>query len=150
MCSTGAAEADFTWFLSVFGGGPVNTGVRPIDAKMSDMHEDKEIQNLTEKRYEENAPGPFYVVKDMCIICCAPEDVAPDLMGFYTDPTGTSGKSHCYFRKQPINSGELERAINALRVACCGALRYEGNDPKILRCLNELGLGTLCDKGQKA
>jgi hypothetical protein len=31
----------------------------------------------------DNAPGPFYVQCDECIICGAPESVAPDLIGFY-------------------------------------------------------------------
>jgi hypothetical protein len=31
--STGAAEASFEWFLSVFGGGPVNRGVMLLNGK---------------------------------------------------------------------------------------------------------------------
>lgn len=89
------------------------------------------------ERYPENAPGPFYVEKDMCIICRVPESEAPDLMGFYEDPTG--GGSHCYFKKQPETPEEVERAIAAVRISCCGALWYDGDDPEILRRLNEGG-----------
>ncbi len=31
MGSTGAAEADFVWFLAMLRGGPVNTIVGPLD-----------------------------------------------------------------------------------------------------------------------
>ena len=34
MYSTGAAEASLEWFLPVFSGGPVNTGVRRLETKV--------------------------------------------------------------------------------------------------------------------
>lgn len=78
--------------------------------------------------YPENAHGAFYVQKDLCIACRAPESVAPDLIGFYVDPFGTNRMSHCYFRKQPETAGELDRAIKAVGVSCCAAYRYAGVD----------------------
>jgi hypothetical protein len=76
------------------------------------------------KRYPENAPGPFYVEDDLCIQCWAPEAVAPNLVG--------KNERHCFFRKQPESLEELELAILAVNVCCCGAYRYSGNDPKVI------------------
>lgn len=59
-----------------------------------------------------------YVLKNSCITCGAPEAEAPDLMAF--DERETS----CYFRRQPIISDETYRAIRAVRVSCCEAVRY--------------------------
>jgi hypothetical protein len=89
------------------------------------------------ERYPLNVPGPFYVENGMCIICRVPEHEAPDLIGFDEDPSGTG---HCYFKKQPETSEELERAINAMSVACCGAHCYGGDDPDIIRRLREAGI----------
>ena len=80
------------------------------------------------KRYPENVPGPFYVEEDMCILCGAPEAVAPNLVGM--------NEHHCYFKKQPTNSTELEQAIEAVNVCCCGAYRYSGEDPHVIRKLD--------------
>ena len=87
--------------------------------------------------YPLNVPGPFYVENGMCIICRVPEHEAPDLIGFDEAPSGTG---HCYFKKQPETSEELERAINAMSVACCGAHCYRGDDPEIIRRLREAGV----------
>ena len=75
-----------------------------------------------------NAEGDFYVEKDMCLACMAPEYEAPELMG-YDEQTG------CYFRRQPGKPEELDHAIMAVRASCIAALRYAGNDPKILERL---------------
>jgi hypothetical protein len=98
-------------------------------------------------RYDENAPGPFYVEKDMCIICMAPEAAAPELMGFFEDTSGSHRRSHCYFQRQPSTAEEVDHALEAIRVACCGALRYAGEDPLILARLRETGHNRQCDKG---
>jgi hypothetical protein len=72
------------------------------------------------KPYPKNAPGNFVVDDGYCIQCCAPQDEAPGLM----DNDGTS----CYFKKQPTTPEEVDRAINAVCVSCCGAVRYVGDD----------------------
>jgi hypothetical protein len=83
------------------------------------------------ERHPKNAPGPFYVIKELCLACLAPEAVAPDLIA-HEEPN-----YHCYFKKQPATSTELDRAIKAVIVGCCGAVRYAGNDPAILDRLSE-------------
>jgi hypothetical protein len=94
--------------------------------------------------YPESAPGAFYVEKDLCITCRAPESVAPDLIGFYEDPSGT--KSHCYFKKQPKTPQELDRAIKAVQVSCCGAYHYAGADPSVKEKLRLAGEGAAIDQ----
>ena len=71
-------------------------------------------------RYPLNAPGPFYVENEQCIVCGLPEQEAPDLM--------TNEEGHCYFQKQPESQAELEQAIRAVKVCCCGAVRYGGDN----------------------
>lgn len=87
-----------------------------------------------------NAPGPFYVERDSCMSCMAPEGEAPDLMGY-----SESDCHGCYFHKQPSTPEELERASDAIRVCCCAGVRYGGDDPKLLQRLREEGLATGCD-----
>ena len=79
--------------------------------------------------YHLNATGPFYSVKDRCIICLAPESVAPHLMGLYEDPSGTNRMSHCFFKKQPETAEEIDHAIAAMNISCVQNLRYAG-DPR--------------------
>jgi len=95
--------------------------------------------------YPENAPGAFYVEKDLCITCRAPQSVAPDLIGFYEDPSGTNHKSHYYFRKQPETAEELDRAIKAVQVSCCGAYHYAGVDLAVKEELRLAGEGAAID-----
>ena len=85
-----------------------------------------------------NAKGDFYVEKDTCLICMAPESEAPELMG-YDSETG------CYFKRQPETPEELSHAIEAVRVSCVEALRYAGNDPASLKRLQLKGCETRCD-----
>jgi hypothetical protein len=85
------------------------------------------------KAYLENVPGPFYVEDDLCILCRAPEAVASNLVG------GSS--KHCYFKKQPESPEELEQAIQAVEHCCCGAYRYRGTDPEVIRRLGAV----VCD-----
>jgi hypothetical protein len=83
------------------------------------------------RTYPENAPGPFYVQNEECIICRAPESVAPDLIGFYDDPSGTNARSHCFFKKQPQSPEEIDLAVKAVWANCCGSYRYAGTDPDV-------------------
>jgi hypothetical protein len=93
-------------------------------------------------RFPLNAPGDFYVEDNMCIACTAPEHEATDLMGHYSDD---SVCYHCYFKRQPNTAEEMERAIRAVEVGCCGAVRYGGKDPQIIRRLNTVWHRDACD-----
>ena len=95
------------------------------------------MSNRRIKTYPENAPGPFYVQSDECITCRAPESVAPDLIGFFKDPSGTNAGSHCYFKKQPQTVGEIDRAVKAVSVNCCGSYRYAGSDREVKKKLKK-------------
>ena len=84
-----------------------------------------------------NAPGDFYVGAGECITCGAPEHEAPDLI--HTEDDG------CYFFKQPRTPEELERAVRAVCVSCCGAVRYGGEDQTILDRLEQLERKSPCN-----
>lgn len=91
-----------------------------------------------------NAPGDFYVADKECITCLLPAHVAPMLMGLH-EAEDSQGESHCYFARQPRTPAELDAAIEAMRVACCGSLRYSGRDATVLARLAALGLEDRCD-----
>jgi hypothetical protein len=93
---------------------------------------------MKHKRTPLNAKGDFYVEKDTCLICMAPEHEAPGLMG-YDEETG------CYFKRQPQTPEEIEHAVEAVWVSCVQALRYAGNDPVILEKLRAKGCKSRCD-----
>ena len=80
--------------------------------------------------YPLNAEGDFYVENQICLACDAAPSEAPDLMAFNDD-------WHCYFKRQPQTSEELEQAINAVMASDVGAVRYAGSDPAILLRLPE-------------
>jgi hypothetical protein len=72
--------------------------------------------------FDKNAPGDFSVEKDMCISCGTPQSAAPDLIEFSEDDPAARGRhGQCYFKKQPATPQELDRAIEARRLSCCGA-----------------------------
>jgi hypothetical protein len=108
-----------------------------------------ETTGKAQQAYPENENDDFYVLCDACILCAAPHDEAPDLMGWHErdEPPGprTCAPTHCFFKAQPRTPDEIERAIRAMNVSCVEALRYGGLDPRILLRLHELGLEHLCD-----
>lgn len=81
-------------------------------------------------RHKLNVIGDFYVEDQMCICCDAAPSEAPDLLTY--DET-----IHCYFKKQPETEEELSQAINACSVSEVCAVRYAGNNPKILKRLDK-------------
>jgi hypothetical protein len=85
-----------------------------------------------------NAGGDFYVEKDMCLACMAPESEAPELMSFDQE-TG------CYFKRQPQTPEEVGHALEAIRYSCIEALRYAGNDRSALERLRAKGCESQCD-----
>jgi hypothetical protein len=86
-----------------------------------------------QRRYALNAAGDFYVADGLCIACTAPEHLA----GY-----------HCYFKRQPGTALELQRAVMAVAVGCCGSVRYGGTDPVVLERLAELHASDACDHRQ--
>ncbi len=96
------------------------------------------VKDMSNERTPLNAEGDFYVEKDMCITCLAPEHEAPELMGL-DETTG------CYFRRQPQTPEELEHAIEAVHASCVAALRYAGSDPEILERLRAKGCRSQSD-----
>jgi hypothetical protein len=97
---------------------------------------------MQRQRFRLNAAGDFYVEDGMCVACTAPEHEAPELIGHYSDD---SLCYHCYFRRQPETVEELDRAIRAVQVACCGSLRYAGRDRQIIKRLKQVQSGDACD-----
>jgi hypothetical protein len=91
-----------------------------------------------------NAPGDFYVEDGLCIACEAPEHEAPALMSHVKDGS-RDDCYHCYFKRQPQTPEEVQQAIRAVQVACCGAVRYGGRDPQIVSRLRALGSSDDCD-----
>jgi len=91
------------------------------------------------ERHPQNVDGPFYVENGQCMGCGAPEVEADGLMSH--DATG-----HCFFVLQPSSTNEVDSAIRATWAGCCGAIRYNGDDPVILTRLAELGEASLCDQ----
>jgi hypothetical protein len=89
---------------------------------------------IPDQPHAKNAPGPFYVVNTECMTCGYPHVLAPDLIDWDQDSEGH--KHHCYFKKQPESPEEVEQAIKAINGSCCGALRYAGADPAIIKRLS--------------
>lgn len=89
------------------------------------------LERTSDRPHLMNAAGPFYVVDTECITCGYPHVLAPDLMGWEMNSEGRV--AHCYFRKQPETSREIEQAVNAVNGSCCGALRYSGTDSEIIQ-----------------
>ena len=87
-----------------------------------------------EERYPKNVSGPFFVVNGECLSCRAPEHEAPDLMGY------DEAANHCYFKRQPASAAEWDRALKAVNVACCEAVRYGGDDEAVRRRMVQLAV----------
>lgn len=84
-----------------------------------------------------NADGDFYVARDECMLCGAPEVQAATLM--------SHDQQSCYFARQPSTPEETDSALLAISVSCCGAVRYRGQDRTILVRLAEMGQAQSCD-----
>lgn len=67
-----------------------------------------------------------------------PTTEAPDLFEYAPD-------GHCYVRKQPAATDELDRMILAFEVQDIGCIRYKGTDRAIQIRLVESGEGKQCD-----
>jgi hypothetical protein len=111
------------------------------------MNQDGLVQPRFE-REPDSVPGPFYVVKDACILCGLPPETAPENIG-WDEPFQRNGcggcPNHCRVARQPATAAEAERLIQAAAGSCVEAIRYCGTDPEILRRFRKQGLERLCD-----
>ena len=108
---------------------------------------DKLVPPLFE-REPENAPGPFYVIKDTCITCSLPVETAPETIKYHEKPCTTRPEmrfDHCFVSRQPETPEEIDRMIEVIACSCVQAYRYCGTDPGILRRLVEAGCSEQCD-----
>jgi hypothetical protein len=100
---------------------------------------------VTERqRTPSNVPGPFYVAKDECITCGAPEAEAPSLIR-HDEEHGS-----CYFHRQPGNADDTYHALRAMAVCCVSAVRYAGTDPVILQRAAAISAADQCDHPVRA
>jgi len=100
------------------------------------------------EREPDNAPGPFYVIKDHCILCALPPETAPENITWDAEfqRGGCTGcPNHCRVERQPQTPDEVALVIEATCGSCVEALRYCGTDPEILARFREQGLERLCD-----
>src|ERR1051325_803848 len=111
------------------------------------MSEDTLVTPLYE-REPDSVPGPFYVVKDQCIICGLPPETAPQNITWDAETQRTSNfkcPRHCRVERQPETAEEIEQMIEAVRGSCVQAIRYCGTNPTILARLRECGEASACD-----
>lgn len=104
---------------------------------------DKMVAPIYE-RESENAPGPFYVVKGMCITCALPVETAPETIKFHEIPCESCPKGraadHCFVSRQPETPEEIDRMIEVVAYSCIAAYRYCGTDPGVCGGLPRLAL----------
>ena len=108
---------------------------------------DKMVTPLYE-REDGSAPGPFNVIKDQCITCSLPTELAPENIRYHERPCTscpTSLSEHCVVTRQPETPEELDRMIEVVAGSCVEAYRYCGSDPEILCRLIEAGCREQCD-----
>jgi hypothetical protein len=113
------------------------------------MREETLVQPLHD-REPDNAPGPFYVVKDVCILCALPVETAPRNITWTAEVMERGSNlgtcpTHCRIERQPETEEELARVIEAAEHSCVEAIRYCGTDPSILSHFRARGLERLCD-----
>lgn len=84
------------------------------------------------------------MVDTECMACGVPHYVAPDVIEWERDSEGRP--DHCYFHKQPETALELIHAVKAVEGSCCGALRYDGSDPEIIKKLRDARCGNAIDR----
>ncbi len=100
------------------------------------------------EREPQNAPGPFYVVKDICLLCSLPVETAPRTIRYHETPCEDCSKrlpDHCFVSRQPETPEEIDRMIEVVAGSCIAAYRYCGSDPDIIRRLVKAGCRDQCD-----
>jgi hypothetical protein len=91
------------------------------------MRQDKTVEPLYE-RYPDSVPGPFYVIKDQCIICGLPPETAPECIAWSQETFRFNNcmdcPTHCRIERQPETEEEIAAAIEAACGSCVEAIRY--------------------------
>lgn len=98
-------------------------------------------------RFPKNAVGAFYSTGHQCrdssdpnsqmvwcgdcLACEAPESAAPELLAALKEENIDT-----YFVRQPATPDETSHAISAAKFCCVAAIRYGGQDRKIIRRLD--------------
>ncbi len=98
-------------------------------------------KNNQPQRYLASVAGDFYAecLRDgECNNCFLPQLEAPNIVG-YAGEHPQNGQ--CYFKRQPESPEELQRACEAVEMACCEGLRYGGRDETVIAALK----GFNCD-----
>lgn len=89
-------------------------------------------------RTSKNVQGDFYTIGywhdgeefGECLDCLLPESLAPKLLADIENED-----TYTHFIKQPETQDEIEQACDACESCCISALRYGGQDLKIIRTL---------------
>lgn len=100
------------------------------------------------ERELECAPGPFYVVKGLCITCSLPIETAPGNVAYHDQHCAgcpNECSDHCFIGVQPQSREEIEAMIDVIAGSCVQAYRYCGTDPDILARLVARGCADRCD-----
>ncbi len=79
------------------------------------------------ERENGSAPGPFYVVKDMCITCSLPVEASPETIRYHERPCAscpTTQIHHCFVYRQPETpEEEIGNMIEVVAGSCVQAYR---------------------------
>jgi hypothetical protein len=86
-----------------------------------------------------NAAGDFYVVGGCCTLCGVP-DRAPTL--FEVD---YEGERHCWVKRQPSGSAELDEMIEVIAIAELKCIRYRGTDFELIERLERMNEADVVD-----
>ena len=101
------------------------------------------------QREPDSVAGPFFVVKDACLICALPVQTAPANPAWDAGDCCGGGPDHCRILRQPETAAETEQVIGAMLGACTEVIQYCGTDPAILNRLRTAGRARLCDALQE-
>ena len=103
-------------------GGPYK--LQELMATFLDWAENNRDHPLVTPKFErepDNAPGPFYVIKDQCTICGLPPETAPSNITWSAETFRFKDcmdcPTHCRIERQPATEEELGKIIEA----ACGS-----------------------------
>jgi hypothetical protein len=89
-----------------------------------------------------NVSGDFYVEDGCCTLCEVPFSEAANLFGWWPNP---DSPEHCFVKRQPQNSAEVDQMVMAIRCAELQCIHYRGSDRELQSRLVNIGEGMICD-----